>query len=282
MPLVGWNKWFPPGRISVRRPTGCCRGSPAMPWSVQSLTSCTPLTQCRALSSVARKGVGAGPVDQHLPGPTDHRRGLGQLPGAVWGQADPERPLDDVVVQIPVDPIPVSEHLQLALRCRAFGALRRRRRLVGEGGRQFRIVLTESWGAGNTALSFAEVPTGPELRTTTQAACTPMTGAGSSIWCPDGGLDRRPDGVALTQGSGGSRTRWWRRPGAPHMDTEVNRSTPGRGHGCGLRQIRSSPGPAVQHPGQVGVALDTEWLGCQPRPHVSPRLRTPGGLRGRA
>ena len=60
-----------------------------------------------------------------LGDPRRRGRGLGQPLGAVQGQADPEQPPDDMFVQVPGDPVPVGQHLQLpwrvwlSARCRA-------------------------------------------------------------------------------------------------------------------------------------------------------------------
>jgi hypothetical protein len=64
-----------------------------------------------------------------LGDPRGHRRGVGHVLGVVQGQADPGQPPDDVLVQVPGDPVPAGEHQQFALRRKAFGALHRQRGL---------------------------------------------------------------------------------------------------------------------------------------------------------
>ena len=100
-----------------------------------------------------------------LGDPRGHRRGRGQLLGAVQGQADPGQPPDDVLVQVPGDPVPVGEHQQFVLRRKAFGALHRQRGLVGEGARQLQVILTESGEpavptASSTPDSASSAPSG--------------------------------------------------------------------------------------------------------------------------
>jgi hypothetical protein len=64
--------------------------------------------------------------------------------GALHRQADREKSLDDVVVQIPGDPVPVGEHFQFAARRLILRPVQRQRGLVGERGHDLKFVLVEA------------------------------------------------------------------------------------------------------------------------------------------
>ena len=92
-------------------------------------------------------------------------RGLGPALGAVECQADPEQLRDDMIVQVPGDPVPVGEHLQLPERGLRCGALQGQRGLVGEGGDQLQLVLAERRGrelrtASSTPARSSSAPSG--------------------------------------------------------------------------------------------------------------------------
>ncbi len=75
--------------------------------------------------------------------PVSHRGGLHAAVGALHGHADREQPLDDMVVQIPGDPIAVGQHVALPARRQRFGPLQRQRGLIGERRHHLKLALIE-------------------------------------------------------------------------------------------------------------------------------------------
>jgi hypothetical protein len=81
-----------------------------------------------------------------LGDPRGHRPGLRQLLSAVQSQADPEQPPDDVLVQIPGDPVPIGGHLQFGCAARLSA-----RCTVGQAGDVARYVVGEHRAGGGPA-----------------------------------------------------------------------------------------------------------------------------------
>jgi len=81
-----------------------------------------------------------------LGDPRGHRPRLRQLLSAVQSQADPEQPPDDVLVQIPGDPVPIGGHLQFECAARLSA-----RCTVGQAGDVARYVVGEHRAGGGPA-----------------------------------------------------------------------------------------------------------------------------------
>ncbi len=83
-------------------------------------------------------------VDQVGQAPAD-LRGAGAGMRALQVQAVGEQPLDDMVVQIPRNPVPVGEHGQGIEPPLVVGQLQRERRLVGEGRGEEELTVVEGF-----------------------------------------------------------------------------------------------------------------------------------------
>ncbi|NCL76835.1 hypothetical protein AIIKEEIJ_04321 [Rhodococcus sp. YH1] len=81
-------------------------------------------------------------VDHVRQAPADLRR-PGAGVGALQVQAVGEQPLNDVIVQVPRDAVPVGEHGQRVEPSLVVGQLQRERRLIGEGGGEEELTVVE-------------------------------------------------------------------------------------------------------------------------------------------